>query len=74
MKEALPLYVVKCLTAAGFDSLEVIAEMDVSGDSGNSIEQIEQFISEKYPDDIMKRQEISSWAQTKNVSNVKNPQ
>ena len=25
--------------------------MDVSGDSGNSIEQIEQFISEEYPDD-----------------------
>ena len=52
MKEALPLYVVKCLTAAGFDTLEVIAEMDVSGDSGNSIEQIEQFISEEFPDDI----------------------
>ena len=51
MTEKLPLYVVKCFEAAGFDTLEVIAEMNVSNDAGNSIEQIEHFISEQFPDD-----------------------
>lgn len=51
MKEALPSYIVKCFTAAGFDTLEVIAKMDVSDKPGNSIEQIEHFISDEYPND-----------------------
>ena len=51
MKKSLPSYVVKCFTAAGFDTLEVIAKMDVSDHPGNSIEQIEQFISDEYPND-----------------------
>lgn len=51
MKEKLPLYVVKCFIAAGFDTLEVIAEMNISNEAGNSIMQIENFISDEYPDD-----------------------
>ena len=51
MTEKLPLYVVKCLEVAAFDTLDVIAEMNVGNESGNSIEQIEQFIAEQFPDD-----------------------
>ena len=50
MKERLPAYIVKCFIATGFDTLEVIAEMDVGSEAGNSIEQIEQFICNEYPD------------------------
>ena len=49
MKEELPAYVVKCFIAAGFDTLEVIAKMNISNKPGNSIELIEQFISDEYP-------------------------
>ena len=45
------MYVVKCLEIAGFDTLDVIAEMNVGNEPGNSIEQIEQFIAEQFPDD-----------------------
>ena len=51
MTEKLPLYVVKCFEAAGFDTLEVIAEMNVGNEPGNSIEQIEHFITDQFPDD-----------------------
>ena len=50
MQGALPLYVPKCFTAAGFDMVEVIKKMDVSDEPGNSIEQIEQFIAAEHPD------------------------
>ena len=51
LTESLPMYVVKCFTAAGFDTIDVISKMDVSTDPGNSIEQIEQYnISNEYPD------------------------
>ncbi len=55
MKDALPSYIVKCFTTAGFDTVEVILKMDVSNEPGNSIEEIEQYISEK--------QKVSTWAQ-----------
>ena len=42
-------YVVKCFIAAGFDTLEVITKMDISNKPGNSIELLEQFISDEYP-------------------------
>ncbi len=50
MKDALPPYIVKCFTTAGFDTMQVILKMDVSDEPGNSIEQIEQFISDEHPD------------------------
>ena len=50
LSESLPMYVVKCFTAAGFDTIDVISKMDVSTKPGNSIEQIEQYISTEYPD------------------------
>ena len=49
MTEKLPLYVVKCFEAAGFDTLEVIAEMNIGNEPGNSIEQIEHFITDQFP-------------------------
>ena len=42
MKKRLPEYVVNCLLAAGYDSAEVIASMEVSGPS-NMVEVIEGF-------------------------------
>ena len=51
MTEKLPLYVVKCFEVAGFDTLEVIAEMNIGNEPGNSIEQIEHFITDQFPDD-----------------------
>ena len=41
MKDALPPYIVKCFTTAGFDTMQVILKIDVSDEPGNSIEQIE---------------------------------
>ena len=46
MKDSLPEYVVNCFLAAGYDVTEVIAAMDVSENPGNSIESIENYISE----------------------------
>lgn len=43
-----PRYVVNCLLASGFDVEDVIISMDVSDKPGNSIESIENFISEHY--------------------------
>ena len=41
MRTNLPEYVVNCFVAAGFDTLEVIADMDTSGEPGNSLQLIE---------------------------------
>ena len=46
----MPQYVVNCLVAAGFDTLNVIAYMDVSSNSGNSIEEVEGYIRTKHPE------------------------
>ena len=46
----LPQYVVNCLVAAGFDTLNVIAYMDVSSNSGNSIEEVEGYIRTEHPE------------------------
>ena len=51
MTEKLPLYVVKYFEVAGFDTLKVIAEMNIGNEPGNSIEQIEHFIADQFPDD-----------------------
>ena len=47
MRERLPTYVVNCLMAAGFDSVDVISSMNVTDEPNNSIEVIETFI-DKY--------------------------
>ncbi len=49
MTAKLPEYVVNCFEAAGYDTLDIIADADVSNKPGNSIEEIEKFISETYP-------------------------
>ena len=53
------MYVVKCFTAAGFDTIDVNSKIDVSAEPGNSIERIEQYISmtvlQKYSDSVNKR-------------------
>ena len=51
MTEKLPLYV----------EIDIIAEMNVGNEPGNSIEQIEQFITEQFPDDP-DGQKVSSWS------------
>ena len=51
MKAALPEYVVNCFLAAGYDVAEVITSMDISNNPGNSIELIENYVSESYPSD-----------------------
>ena len=45
------MYVVKCFEAAGFETLKVIAEMNIGNEPGNSIEQIEHFITDQFPND-----------------------
>lgn len=50
MKKKLPLYIVNCLQAAGYDVPEVIVDMDITQEPGNSIKQIEEFIEKRYPD------------------------
>lgn len=49
MKESLPAYIVNCFVAAGYDTLAVIADMDVTDSPGNSIEIIEDFINREFP-------------------------
>ena len=51
MKATLPEYVVNCFLAAGYDVTGVITSMDISNNPGNSIELIENYISESYPGD-----------------------
>lgn len=46
MQAKLPKYVVNGFLAAGYDTLEVIADLDE-----DSLQEIEQFISENYPHD-----------------------
>ena len=51
MRRKLPEYVVNCFVAAGFDTLEVIADMDTSGKPGNSLQLVEDFINNEHPGD-----------------------
>lgn len=44
MRQRLPVYAVNCLLAAGYDVIEVISNMDVSENPGNTIKKIENFI------------------------------
>jgi hypothetical protein len=49
MRQHLPPYIVNCFLAAGFDSPDVIAGMNLTLKPGNSIEIIENYIKEYYP-------------------------
>ena len=45
MKRKLPEYIVNCFIASGFDTLAIISEMDISSKPGNSLQQIEEYIT-----------------------------
>ena len=49
MRAKLPKYIVNCFEAAGYDTLDVIADMDVSKQPGNNIDEIENFITTTFP-------------------------
>ena len=49
MRAKLPKYVVNCFEAAGNDTLDVIADMDVSKQPGNNTDEIENFITTTFP-------------------------
>ena len=51
LRSTLPDYIVNCLLVAGFDTLDVLARMDVGSQPGNSIEIIEDYISCNFPGD-----------------------
>ena len=45
MSKSLPSYVTKCFMAVSFDTVDVIMNMDVSDELGNSTDKIEQFVA-----------------------------
>ena len=49
--DELPEYVVESFMVTGYDTLQVISRMDTSNSPGNSLEEIEQFISTEFTDD-----------------------
>ena len=51
MRLRLPAYIVNCLLVAGFDTLDVIAKMDVGQEPGNSIEMVENFVTANFSGD-----------------------
>ena len=51
MRLRLPAYIVNCLLVAGFDTLDVIAKMDVRQEPGNSIEMVENFVTANFSGD-----------------------
>ena len=60
MKARLPEYVINCFEAAGYDTLAVIADMDVSAQPGNSLDEIEKFIGDTYPNNPKYCRDISA--------------
>ena len=51
LQNELPEYVVESFMVTGYDTLQVISKMDTSNSPGNSLEEIEQFISTEFIDD-----------------------
>lgn len=51
MQRKLPQYVINCFVAAGFDTIDAIATMDISKNPENSLHVIEEFINRKHPND-----------------------
>ena len=60
MQKKLPNYVVSCFLAAGYDTLEVISELDPSDEPGNSIDMIEQYINKEHPENLMCNRSMSA--------------
>lgn len=48
LESKLPSYVVNCLKAAGFDSVDAICSMDVSEHHENSICEVENYVEQYY--------------------------
>ena len=48
MRSRLPAYSVNCLLVAGFDTLDVLAKMDVGQEPCNSIELVEDFVTANF--------------------------
>eukprot|EP00731_Ephydatia_muelleri_P021868 Em0014g459a len=51
LRSKLPGYIVSCMLAAGFDTLDTLARMDVGNQPGNSIQIIEEYNSSNFPGD-----------------------
>ncbi|MDA8002571.1 MAG: hypothetical protein MPL62_14930 [Alphaproteobacteria bacterium] len=51
MQRKLPGYVVETFIAAGYDTLEAIANMNISNEAGNSLQLIEEYINSTHPND-----------------------
>ena len=51
LKNELPDYVVKSFMATGYDTLQVISKMDTSRNPGNSLQEVEEFISTEFAGD-----------------------
>jgi len=51
LKNELPDYIVDSFMTAGYDILPVISKMDTSKTAGNSLEEVEQYISTELIDD-----------------------
>ena len=51
LQDELPTYIVESFMATGYDTLQVISKMDTSNSPGNSLEEIEQFISTELRED-----------------------
>ena len=51
LQDKLPEYVAESFMATGYDTLQVISKMDTSDSSGNSLQEIEEFISTELIDD-----------------------
>ena len=60
MRSNLPPYVVNCLVATGYDTLPVIAEMDVSDDLSNIFKEVEDFINSEFPGDPKFRRDANT--------------
>lgn len=61
MRKKLPSYVVRCFVAAGYDTLQLIAGMDISKDNpDNAIHEIEEFVNkEQLLDTLLESHSVS---------------
>ena len=51
MKQRIPEPVVNCFLSIGYGTLGVIAEMYTSSEPGNSLQAMEEFVSDEHPND-----------------------
>ena len=60
LQKELPEYVVESFMVTEYDTLQVISKMDTRNSPGNSLAEIEQFISTKFIDDPHFAHDITS--------------